>query len=275
MNAQKGIVTFRQKKRLNDTMRQQLVAANWKMNKSWEEGVALTEAIVQQLQDQPADQPVVLAVPFIHIKAVSELLEGNNTIRPGVQNIHTEDSGAYTGEISAPMAKSAGAEYAVVGHSERRKHFNETDGLVLMKLKAAHQHSLKPILCCGEPLEVREQEEHKAYVSEQLTNSLLKLSAGEMQNTIVAYEPIWAIGTGKTATPEQAQEMHAHIREQIAAQFGSQAAENTTILYGGSCKPANAESLFSQPDVDGGLIGGASLVADDFVAVVRALNVNA
>ncbi|HXH20344.1 MAG TPA: triose-phosphate isomerase [Chitinophagales bacterium] len=252
-------------------MRKRFVAGNWKMNKFLTEGIQLAADILVNLQKNPPATPVILCPPFIHLSELAKMLKECSFIKLGAQNCHYKDSGAFTGEVSAPMLSSIGVDYVITGHSERRQYFFETDEIVLLKVKAVLAHGLKPIFCCGEPLEVRQQNKHFDFVSRQVNESLLKLTAEEMKSVVIAYEPIWAIGTGVNATPAQAQEMHAFIRELLSKSFGSATAVGTTILYGGSLKPDNAKSLFSQPDVDGGLVGGASLVAGDFVRIVRSL----
>lgn len=247
--------------------RQRIVAGNWKMNKNYQEGRDLTADIIRLLQ--PADVKVVIIPPFIHMKSVSNIIQDVTNIYLGAQNCHQEEKGAFTGEVSAAMLKSTGAEYVIIGHSERREYFGETDALLAKKVAAVLANDMQPIFCCGEKLDVREAGTHEALVAQQLKEGLFHLSAADFARVVIAYEPVWAIGTGKTATPQQAQDMHRHIRQLIAAQYGEEPAAQTTILYGGSCNPANARELFAQPDVDGGLIGGASLKAEDFVAIVK------
>ncbi|MBK8706850.1 MAG: triose-phosphate isomerase [Saprospiraceae bacterium] len=247
--------------------RQRLVAGNWKMNKNYQEGRDLTTDIIRLLQ--PTEVKVVLAPPFIHMKSVSNIIQDMTHLYLGAQNCHQEEKGAYTGEVSASMLKSTGVDYVIIGHSERREYFGETDGLLAKKVAAVLANDMLPIFCCGEKLDIREAGTHEALVAQQLKEGLFGLSAEEFARVVIAYEPVWAIGTGKTATPQQAQEMHHHIRSLIARQYGKELAEQTTILYGGSCNPSNASELFAQPDVDGGLIGGASLKAEDFVAIVN------
>lgn len=236
------------------------------MNKNYEEGRDLAKQIMEKLQ--PSEVLVILATPFIHLNSVSNIIKGISNLRLAAQNCHHEESGAYTGEISVDMIKSVHAEFVIIGHSERREYFHETDQLLAKKVDAALAGKLRPIYCCGEKLDVREADKHLQLVEEQLTNGLFHLSAEQFRNVVIAYEPVWAIGTGKTATPEQAQEMHKHIRDLVEKQYNVDVADATTILYGGSVKPDNASELFSQPDVDGGLVGGASLKAEDFVAIV-------
>ena len=248
--------------------RQQIVAGNWKMNKNIGEGKSLTQAIADQ---KSSSSPVVLILgtPYIHLQPVGEIIAGAENLYLSAQNCHHEESGAYTGEISAAMLKSVGAEYVILGHSERREYFGEDEALLTKKVDIALAHGLIPIFCCGEKLDVREAGNHVELVQKQLAGSVFHLPAEDFRKLVIAYEPVWAIGTGKTASPEQAQDMHAAIRKMISDQYGAGVADATSILYGGSCKPANAKEIFSQPDVDGGLIGGASLKADDFIAIAN------
>lgn len=247
--------------------RKQIVAGNWKMNKDLAEGKALAEAVAAKAP--VADVTLILGTPYIHLSAVAAVLDGVEGIYLSAQNCHQEESGAYTGEISAGMLKSVGAEYVILGHSERREYFGEDEALLASKVDKALEHGLLPIFCCGEKLDIREAGTHEALVQKQLEGSVFHLSAEDFGKIVIAYEPVWAIGTGRTASPEQAQEMHAAIRKMISDKYGAEVADATTILYGGSCKPGNAKELFSQPDVDGGLIGGASLKADDFIAIAN------
>lgn len=250
-------------------MRTKMVAGNWKMNNSLQEGIDLITELLFLLNSRPTSIPVVIAPPFIHLTEAATLLQGNDSLHLAAQNCHQAGSGAYTGEVSTGMLSSVGVEYVILGHSERREYFNETDEVVTAKTLAALEAGLKVIWCCGEPQDIREAGTHEAYVKAQMEATVLQLSKDQLANIVIAYEPIWAIGTGLTASPEQAQEMHAFIRTTLAHTFGTEAAYNTTILYGGSCKPGNAPELFSQPDVDGGLIGGASLKAEDFTAIIH------
>ncbi|GIV34302.1 MAG: triosephosphate isomerase [Chitinophagales bacterium] len=252
-------------------MRTKMVAANWKMNKFLVEGLQLASDILVSLEKNPPKHPVVICPPFIHLADLQRLFKETSYIHLGAQNCYYADSGAFTGEISVPMLASLGVRYVIAGHSERRQIFCETDEIVSRKVKAILLHGLRPIFCCGEPLAVREKNQHFSFVEQQISASLLPLSAEEISSVTIAYEPIWAIGTGVNATPQQAQEMHAFIRSLIEKRFGNTIAQNMTLLYGGSVNPANATSLFNQTDVDGGLVGGASLKADDFVKIIRAL----
>lgn len=249
--------------------RKKIVAGNWKMYMDYEEGRALANAVISHLQ--PSETIVVLGTPYIHLKGISGLIKGVSNLKLAAQNCHQENNGAYTGEVSAPMLKSCGVDYVILGHSERREYFHETDALIARKIDAVMAQGMQPIYCCGERLEVREAGEHEALVSRQVSEALFHLNEEQMRQVVIAYEPVWAIGTGKTASPEQAQEMHRHIRSLIRKQYGDGIAEGLTILYGGSVKPANAAELFGQPDVDGGLIGGASLKAEDFIAIVESI----
>ncbi|MGV3587343.1 MAG: triose-phosphate isomerase [Adhaeribacter sp.] len=251
-------------------MRKKIVAGNWKMNKTFEEAQALVSEVVNMVQDEVNNQAeVVLCPPFPFLSSVGKALGGNSKIHLGAQNCHQKESGAYTGEVSASMLKSVGVEYVILGHSERRQYFNEDNQLLESKVKAALQAGLIPIFCIGESLEQREQDLTFDVIETQLKEGLFHVTNEEFARVVIAYEPIWAIGTGKTATSQQAQEVHAFIREQIARHYDAEAAVNTTILYGGSANPGNARELFSQPDIDGGLIGGASLKSRDFTDIVK------
>jgi triosephosphate isomerase len=247
--------------------RQHIVAGNWKMNMTFDEGRDLAISILQKAG--PTDTLAILCPPFIHLNYISSLLDGVENITLGAQNCHFEGKGAFTGEISASMLESVGVKYVILGHSERREYFGEDEALLAKKINAVLTSGLRPIFCCGEKLDVREAGGHEALVEAQVSEALFHLAPEEFKNVIVAYEPVWAIGTGKTATPEQAQQMHAFIRNLLAQQYGQELADQTTILYGGSCNAVNAKELFSQPDVDGGLIGGASLKAADFITIIN------
>lgn len=253
-------------------MRKKIVAGNWKMNNDKDEAMQLASEIVNMVKDEVrGNTEVVLAPPFVHISTVAGMLKGYDKITLGAQNIHQEKSGAFTGEVSASMLKSYGVKYVIIGHSERRQLFNEDAELLQNKVQAAIDNDLVPIFCCGEPLEVRENGLYLEYVGSQLQDSLFHLHDNDFSKIVIAYEPIWAIGTGKTATSDQAQEMHAHIRKQITNRFSNEVANNLSILYGGSVKPDNAEELFGCADVDGGLIGGASIKSRDFTEIVKAI----
>jgi triosephosphate isomerase len=252
-------------------MRQNFVAGNWKMNLTLPEAQALTTELVQILRDEVSvERPqVVICPPYPLLMAVGQLLGHNGNPALGAQNFHQKESGAYTGEVSARQLQSVGCEYVILGHSERRQHFREDDSLLAEKLNAALKAGLKPIFCVGESLETREADETFDFIGQQLATGLFHLSQEEMEGVVIAYEPIWAIGTGRTASSQQAQEVHAFIRAQVAAAYDEATAANTTILYGGSCNAQNARELFSQPDVDGGLIGGASLKSRDFAEIIK------
>jgi len=250
--------------------RQKIVAGNWKMNKTLEEGLWLASEVINIAIDEvPAGVLLVLNTPFIHLAGVRRLLPTGKNIFLGAQNCHHKANGAYTGEVSAEMLKSLPVDFTIIGHSERRAYFGETNALIAEKLALLLAQNIRPIFCCGEALPIREKGTHLAYVAEQVTESLFHLTAEELQKVVIAYEPIWAIGTGKTATSAQAQEMHAHLRKHLAGKFGQAVADTISILYGGSCSPANAQELFACPDVDGGLIGGASLKARDFIQIAK------
>ena len=247
-------------------MRKKIVAGNWKMNTIAAEGDGLATQVAAK-SGEAGRVTLVVAPPFTHLSGVAAKLQGTS-VALSAQNCATEDSGAYTGEVSAAMIASVGAQYCILGHSERREYYGETDETLNKKLSQCLKNGLTPIFCIGEKLDERESNRHFDVVKAQLENTLCKLSDSDFEKVVVAYEPVWAIGTGKTATPEQAQEMHAFIRATLAAKFGAKA-NDTSILYGGSCKPSNAKELFSKADVDGGLIGGASLAADDFIAIAK------
>ncbi len=247
--------------------RQPLIAGNWKMNKTLPESVAFTRDVVTALAAHPITVDVVVAPTLLAVHAVAQAAEGT-PIQVAGQNVHPSESGAFTGEVSAPMLKAAGCNYGIIGHSERRQMFGDTDEFVQQKLRALLNHSLKPIVCLGETLEEREKNQTKERVSSQLSIACQNLTAEEAARVTVAYEPIWAIGTGLTASPEQAQEIHALLRQQLVESFGKNVANTMRILYGGSVKPSNIESLIQQPDIDGALIGGASLKVDLFTDII-------
>lgn len=250
-------------------MRKKIVAGNWKMNKNLQDGVALAKEINDICKADKPNCEVVICTPFIHLASVAQILD-QSVVALGAENCADKEKGAYTGEVSAEMVKSAGAQYVILGHSERRQYYNETPEILKEKVLLALQNGLKVIFCCGETLEEREAGKQNEVVKAELEGSVFNLSAEEWKNIVLAYEPIWAIGTGKTATSDQAEEMLGYIRSIVAGKYGSEAAENTSILYGGSCKPSNAAELFSKPDIDGGLIGGASLKAQDFKGIIDA-----
>ncbi len=251
-------------------MRKNIVAGNWKMNTTVPEGVQLAKEVCQAVSAvESLKCDVIVGVPFTHLTAVREVIDINK-VGLAAQNCADHTSGAYTGEVSAPMVASTGANYVILGHSERRGYYHETAQILKEKVDLALQSGLKIIFCCGESLEERENGTFKDVIEAEIRDSLFHLTTEQFQNIVIAYEPIWAIGTGKTATSDQAQEIHALIRSLVADKFGAQVADDTTILYGGSCKPSNAPELFSKPDIDGGLIGGASLKAADFMGIVTA-----
>ena len=250
-------------------MAQKIVAGNWKMNNNVQEGIALVKELNQKMASlNLKDVQLIVSPSTVSLFAIQNELKGS-AIKVSAQNIHSKDSGAYTGEISADMIKSIGIEYTIIGHSERREYFNETSEDIASKVKKAIEKGIKPIYCCGEVKAERESGIHFDVVGKQIENELFSLTVEEFSKVVIAYEPVWAIGTGLTASPEQAQEIHAFIRSLIVKKYGDKTAQNTSILYGGSCKPSNAKEIFSKPDVDGGLIGGASLVADDFLAIAN------
>ena len=251
-------------------MRKKIVAGNWKMNKNFEDGLKLATEVVNIAAAEVTNEvSIVLCTPFIHLAAVSKIAEGSKKVFTGAQNIYTKESGAYTGEISIDMVKSVGTKYVIIGHSERREYFNETNAQLAEKINLILKNGLTPIFCCGETLAQREKGIHIDFVKAQLSESLFHLSDEDFAKVVVAYEPIWAIGTGVTATSAQAQDMHAELRKHLASKYGK-TGENTSILYGGSAKPSNAKELFACADIDGGLIGGASLVARDFIDIAKA-----
>jgi len=252
-------------------MRKKIVAGNWKMNLDYNEGLSLFSEIVNMVKDErKGDQLTIICSPFIHLNSLAKL--GGSDVKIGAQNIHEKENGAYTGEISAKMVKSVGAEYVILGHSERRQYFAEHDELLALKTKIALANDLKPIFCIGETLDERNNGSYYEVLKKQLVHGVFSLTEQDFKKIIIAYEPVWAIGTGLTASPEQAQDIHAFIRSEIEANYGFNVADDTTILYGGSCNPSNASSLFAQKDIDGGLIGGASLKSRDFVDIIKAFN---
>ncbi|MBP5583569.1 MAG: triose-phosphate isomerase [Bacteroidales bacterium] len=246
-------------------MRKKIVAGNWKCNTTLQEGVALAKEVNSIVKT--SDVQVILGTPFIHLAEVVKLVD-NKAIAVAAQNCAAEPKGAFTGEVSAAMVKSTGAQYVILGHSERRGYYGETSEILNKKLALALENGLTPIYCCGEALEVREAGKQNEFVINQLNETIFKLSADDFKKLVIAYEPIWAIGTGKTATSDQAEDMLKTIREAIAAKYGKAIADETSILYGGSCNAKNAKELFAKPNIDGGLIGGASLKAEDFNTIV-------
>ncbi len=251
-------------------MRKKIVAGNWKLNKTLSEGLALASEVAELVKNEiNSDVQLVLCTPFIHLSEVDKIVNNSKHLSLGAQNCYSKPYGAFTGEISADQLKSVGVEYVILGHSERREYFNESNQLLKDKTDMVLSRGMTPIFCCGETLAQREAAIHIAFVSEQLTESLFHLDAETIKKVVIAYEPIWAIGTGVTASTEQAQEMHAMIRKHLASKYGEEVASKISILYGGSAKPSNAKELFACADVDGGLIGGASLVARDFVDIAK------
>ena len=252
-------------------MRKNIVAGNWKMNKTFDEADELISNIMDKLEENELGENtlMILCPPFPYLEMCTDY--GNQSyFSVGAQNVNDNDKGAFTGEVSAAMLASMEVEYCIVGHSERRAYYDETDQIVARKVDQLLKNDIRPIVCCGEVLEERKANKHFDVVKRQITDGLFHLTAEDFSKLVIAYEPVWAIGTGETATPEQAQEIHAFIRGLIADKYGKEVAENTSILYGGSCKPGNAKELFANPDVDGGLIGGAALQADDFMNIALA-----
>jgi len=252
-------------------MRKQIAAANWKMNLTYQNAEKLLDEVLRQELELTPNQQVIFAVPFPYlIMANSEVAEENG-FSIAAQNCSDKISGAFTGEVSAEMLRSIQINYCIIGHSERREYFFETNKMLAEKVNLCLQLNITPIFCCGEPLRIREEGNQDAYVQQQLEESLFHLTAEKIKNIIIAYEPIWAIGTGKTATTDQAQEMHRHLRSILAGKYGNDVASEIPVLYGGSVKPSNAQEIFASPDVDGGLVGGASLVSNDFISIIKAL----
>ena len=251
-------------------MRKNIVAGNWKMNTTLQEGVKLAQDVDNALKGVEPKCDVIVCVPFTHLASVNGVITNPNKLGLGAENCADHAKGAYTGEVSAAMVASTGAKYVILGHSERRQYYGETSETLREKVALALENGLKPIFCVGEVLEEREAGKHFDVVKSQLVDGLFNLSAEDFAKIIVAYEPVWAIGTGKTATADQAEEIHAYIREVIAEKYGKEVSDNTSILYGGSCKPSNAKEIFAKADVDGGLIGGAALKCEDFMGIVTA-----
>lgn len=251
-------------------MRKQIVAGNWKMNNNLDEGKILASEVVKLVAAEVNNRvTLILGTPFVHLRSVVEITDDSAKVFVAAQNCSEHKSGAYTGEVSVSMLKSTGLGFVIIGHSERRLYFKETNHQLAKKVDLVLAEELLPIFCCGEPLDIREDGTFFNYVRNQLTDSLFHLNGEQISKLIIAYEPIWAIGTGKTASALQAQEMHSQIRSHLAAKYGNDVASEMSILYGGSCKPENARELFANPDVDGGLIGGASLNAGDFVDIAK------
>lgn len=251
-------------------MRKKIIAGNWKMNMTFDEGQKLTSEIVNMFKDENiTDVQLVLNPPFPHLHPVKKLIGDTKNVFLGAQNCSDKESGAYTGEVSAKILASFGVTHVILGHSERREYFKEDNSLLTEKLKQALANGLTPIFCCGESLEIREAGTHEPNVKFQLTDSLFGLTAEEIAKVVIAYEPIWAIGTGKTASSDEAQQMHETLRKHIASKYGQEVADSISILYGGSMNAGNAADLLSKPDVDGGLIGGASLKSRDFITIAK------
>jgi len=250
-------------------MRKNIVAGNWKMNKTLQEGVALAKELNEALSSKKVNCDVIIGTPFIHLASVCAVVNSEK-IGVSAENCADHVSGAYTGEVSAAMVKSAGAEYVILGHSERRAYYGETSEILKTKVELALENGLTPIFCIGEVLAEREAGKQFEVVEKQVKDALFSLSSEDFSKLILAYEPVWAIGTGKTASAAQAQEIHAFIRGVLAAKYGKEIANNCSILYGGSCKASNAKELFANPDVDGGLIGGAALKVEDFMGIIEA-----
>jgi len=251
-------------------MRQKIVAGNWKMNKTLEEANILASELKGMVADEvKGDAKIIFCVPFPYLLPIKNLLGSGARISLGAQNCSEHESGAYTGEVSASMLKSIGIPYVILGHSERRQYFGEDGKLLAKKIDISLKHGLTPIFCCGEPLDVRESNGHEALVKKQVEESLFHLDQTAIQKIVIAYEPVWAIGTGKTATSQQAQDMHEVIRKHLAGKYGQSVANEISILYGGSVNAANAKELFACPDVDGGLVGGASLKSREFTEVIK------
>lgn len=251
-------------------MRKNIVAGNWKMNTTVQEGISLAQEVNGLLKNMKANCDVVICVPFTHLVPVNGVID-QNIVGLGAENCADKVKGAFTGEVSAQMVASTGANYVILGHSERRQYYGETNETLIEKTRLALENNLTPIFCVGEVLEERENGTYNDVVKSQV-EALFSLSAEDFAKVVIAYEPVWAIGTGKTATSDQAQDMHAHIRNVITEKYGVELAQEISILYGGSCKPSNAKELFAKPDVDGGLIGGAALEAASFIGIVEAFN---
>lgn len=252
-------------------MRKKIAAANWKMNLTYAQANELLDNLFSKKYSLSENQQVVIAVPAPYLHLAKEKTQGKNQVFISAQNIYTKKSGAYTGEISVEMLQSMGIEHTIIGHSERRDYFNESNEFLKEKVDICLENNITPIFCCGEALEVREQNQQNQFVAKQIEESLFHLSSSDIQKVVIAYEPIWAIGTGKTATSEQAQQIQQFIRQLIANKYDAATADAISILYGGSVKANNAKELFSQPDIDGGLVGGASLNAEEFAAIINAL----
>jgi triosephosphate isomerase len=253
-------------------MRQKIVAGNWKMNKTFDEANILASEVKGMVTDEvKGNAKVILCAPFVYLMSLGKLVGNDTRISIAAQNCSEHESGAYTGEVSAAMIASIGVKYVILGHSERRQYFGEDGKLLAKKIDVAQKNGLTPIFCCGEPLEIRESNGHEDMVKRQIEESLFHLSPSQLEKLIIAYEPVWAIGTGKTATTQQAQDMHKVIRTHLASKYGQAVADSISILYGGSVSASNAKELFGCPDVDGGLVGGASLKSRDFTEIVKSI----
>jgi triosephosphate isomerase len=252
-------------------MRTNIAAGNWKMNTTISEGMELASEVVNMANDEVIKNSIIILIPpFTHLHPIKKIIGDNHKVFLGAQNCHEKVSGAYTGEVSASMLKSLGVTYVVLGHSERREYFNESYVQLAMKTDAVLEQGMTPIFCCGEKLEVREENKHFQLVEEQIKESLFHLDKQMIRKIVIAYEPVWAIGTGKTASAQQAQEMHSHIRKLLIEKYDEETADEISILYGGSVKPANAGEIFSEKDLDGGLVGGASLDSRGFIEIAKA-----
>jgi triosephosphate isomerase (TIM) len=252
-------------------MRKQIAAANWKMNLTYQQAEKLLDELIATPHDLNEDQLAIFAVPFPYLQLANSKFTGRKNVFVAAQNCYSKKNGAYTGEVSVEMLTSMNIQYVIIGHSERREYFKESNQLLAEKINTCLENNIHPIFCCGEPLNIREGNQQNSYVATQLQESLFHLTAEQLKSVVIAYEPIWAIGTGRTASAAQAQEMHAFIRDQLALKFTKPVADEVSILYGGSVKGNNATELFSQPDVDGGLVGGASLNAAEFITIIKAL----
>ncbi|MGB3465274.1 MAG: triose-phosphate isomerase [Cyclobacteriaceae bacterium] len=250
-------------------MRKKVVAGNWKMNTEFTEALQLASEVSNMVKDESIDgTEVIICVPFPYLSTLSKLVEGSS-VKVAAQNCHHEESGAFTGEVSAKMLASINVPYVIVGHSERREYFGEDNSMLAGKIDQAFANDIRPVFCCGETLDIREEGTHEYFVANQMGESLFHLTEDRIKEVIIAYEPVWAIGTGKTASAEQAQEMHAALRAKLEENYGAEVADEVSILYGGSVKPGNAKEIFAGKDVDGGLIGGASLDSRGFVDIVK------
>jgi len=252
-------------------MRKQIAAANWKMNLTLEKAETLLDTLLKQLPDLKEDQQVIFAVPFPYLLTAQKKIGNRTNVFAAAQNCYSKASGAYTGEVSVEMLRSMLIRHVVIGHSERREYFQESNQFLAEKLNICLEYNITPIFCCGEPLSIRDAQTQNQFVAKQLEESLFHFSAEDVKKIVIAYEPIWAIGTGKTATSLQAQEMHAYLRSVLSDKYGHTVSGSISILYGGSVKASNAKELFEQPDVDGGLVGGASLIAEEFAAIINGL----